>query len=121
MCLYINADNPVAKVAETDMTVWKIIRHNNMSLFMFFRYNRHNKYSVELEVLSNNTVESGFHAYITKDIAIERAEFYKTVIGMEKLKVVQFTIPKGAQYYIGWCGKEIASNEIIAGDLRPCQ
>ena len=108
MCLHIKSG---PHVADKDMTVWKVITGNNLSQWFDFKYSPNRKYkTVKLDVLTydGGRIEEGYHAY--------RFKLDKVVDGL--YKAVEFTIPKGATYYLG-TGGDIVSNRIVSGDLKP--
>lgn len=134
MCMTIK-ESGFKKVAEEDMTVYKVIRDDNTSEIQRFPYEPGARYTLspaDSDKFSRaglrprkddgwRRVYEGFHAYITKkaadsDMADEfnMADDFNVVL---KLKVVAFTIPKGAKYYLGTL-ETIVSDTIIAGDLK---
>lgn len=127
MCLTIK-ESGFEMIAEEDMTVYKVIRTDNTSQMQRFPYDPGAQYTLppadsakfNLAGLKPRKddgwrrVYSGFHAYITKEEAEDRvAQAYAPAV----LKVVAFTVPKGAHYYLGFY-EEIVSDQIIAGDLK---
>lgn len=121
MCLYIDRDihggkRPRAKIAKEDIPVCKVIAANNESLHRKFKYTRRKTYQLQKSLrvkrlYDDHVIEEGFHAYVITAIK-------KSVITSRPSKVVRFTIPKGAKYFIGY-GEEIVSDKIRAGELRP--
>lgn len=121
MCLYIDRDihggkRPRAKIAKQDIPVYKVIGEDDKSLYQKFKYTRRKTYELEKSLrvepfCDDYVIEEGFHAYVI-------AAIKKSVIISRPSKIVRFTIPKGAKYFIGY-GEEIVSDKIRSGELRP--
>lgn len=126
MCLYIDKDihgykKPRARTAKEDIPVYKIIKKSNKSLHRGFKYTRRKDYEHEKlkHFLYDNDyiVEYGFHAYTS----LERAsEAWEGLLFWDRIdtKIVRFTIPAGAEYFMGEDG-EVVSGKIRSGELRP--
>lgn len=128
MCLLIDikkhADHSdtLPLVAKQDITVYKMIFTNNESLYTFFKYKPNTlyrlrkslkiEYSQPLKQNVKKTVEEGFHAF-TKENGF-------TGLNLPYKKLVKFTIPKGAKYYLGMNG-DIVSTSIRSGNLKGIQ
>lgn len=116
MCLEIVSSK---KIAIEDMTVYKVIHANNTSAARLFHYepgvlytlaaNDRKKFDLA-EWDTAQIVNEGFHAYGEKAMA-DHCHDYRNE------KTVAFTIPKGAQYYLGTFGT-IVSDAIVAGSLE---
>ena len=118
MCLRIMCGPHVADKA---MTVWKVIKFTNLSMWQSFVYEPNHRYeTVELTVINKSNyvrsayliINEGYHAFTNL-----RAAHDEIVTFGSGYKVVKFTIPKGATYFIG-DDDDIVSNRIISGDLK---
>lgn len=105
MCLHTIQKVPF--IAEQDIIVYKVISKRNLSLIQLFQYIpncTHKKVSIEPRNGYNGAPEYeisyGYHSFIDMPAALEEM---KRVCGLIKisLKVVEFTIPKGTEYYKG--------------------
>lgn len=115
MCLI--AKNNVINIAINDITVYKIIKMNNESIYRGFSYNYKKKYklnkSLKIDIDGRRLIIfEGFHAYTSKNIAEDN---YCDMIFSEK--IVEFIIPKGSEFVISYDDQEIVSNQIISGNL----
>lgn len=103
-------------IAKKDMPVWKMIHNTNHSFFEGFLYQPNKRYMIEFPYLiGTRIVDKGYHAFRSRKTARQHYGINMSC----KPKIVKFTIPKGAKYYIGEDG-DIVSNTIIAGDLKHC-
>jgi hypothetical protein len=108
-------------IAKEDMLVYKVISESDKSLYARFQYKPNELYRLRKPLRPAGTfadrVNEGFHAYTQ----LSTATFKCSVYGgwTDKPKVVQFTIPKGARYFLGKMG-DIVSTSIRSGDLQPC-
>lgn len=112
-------------VATKPILVYKVIRDDNRSFYCHFPYTPNQKYQTKLAVESflyqhesMTKVEDGFHAWMDKQEAIRESDTLNSEFWQDT-KIVSFTIPKGALYYLG-NRKDIVSNKINSGDLSPC-
>lgn len=120
MCLYVERGMAI-KTAKQDITVYKMITKNNISVYQNFKYEPNTLYRLRKKLVAervrNNTiriVNSGFHAFRNN------ADSYalKAInTNYSNEKYVEFTIPKGAKYYIGEYG-DIVSTSIRSGSLK---
>lgn len=122
MCLNTRETKP--SIAETDITVYKIIFHNNYSQVQRFEYEPNKIYEIdhlEIEISESvfNTVSEGFHAFKNLSGALLVKDITKGAMIPWVMKIVEFTIPKGSEYIISNGGYEIVSNKIISGSLKP--
>lgn len=127
MCLYIDKlfhqriDNILQPlIAKTDKTVWKVIGKHNLSMHRKKHYSPNKLYQrvafgYSSDSLNIQYIEAGYHAFTSRCIA--RLKYYSN---KEEYKLVKFTIPKGAKYYIGEDG-DIVSNMIKSGNLIHCR
>ena len=124
MCLYV-ASGP--HIAENDITVWKLISDNNISKHYGFDYSEWVGKTcphVELKPVkrsrflwcplnSDSTIDEGYHAFTNEhDVLSILSTSHHT------MKLVKFTIPKYATYYIG-VQNEIVSSTIRCDSLKP--
>lgn len=109
MCLYIKSG---PHIAGRDILVWKVLCSDNSSLHREFDYVPNKTYKpVELRVdRAYNAIHAGYHSFRSRHVA-------RTVKNYTGQKVVKFTIPKGAKYYIGNY-EERVSSIIRSGDLK---
>lgn len=116
MCLSVRAGTG-CRVAEEPITVYKVIGRDNVSASYAFQYVPNTTYRIDAskfkaEKVGNvEFVNEGFHSFA----ALEDAREYLITLRYEK--VVAFTIPKGAHYYVGTRG-DLVSDSISAGDLE---
>lgn len=121
MCLEIET-NGFKRIAEEDITVYKVLNKDNTSSIRGFLYGPGVQYTLnavergsfeQAEINSGMSgrrrVHAGFHAYTTSSAADASHD-------IKSQKTVAFTIPKSAHYYLG-SFYEIAADTIIAGDL----
>ena len=126
MCLIIDYDKHRDRykplIADRDILVWKIIYDTNVSLYRGFQYIANTQYCTEeLKVQFEHSIHAGYHAYTTRETTRARVRTFRKVLQKGvKIKIVKFTIPKGAKYYIG-NNLDIVSNTIISGDLKHCR
>jgi hypothetical protein len=134
MCLKILTSHHVnnkwvPKVAEEDILVYKVIFSYNRSFFECFQYEPNTQFDINepLRVTGpfateafNNLVHQGFHAYMGKASAKKNLQKWLDADVVEEglAKVVEFTIPKGASYFLGE-NDDIVSTSIRAGNLEP--
>lgn len=121
MCLYTN--DLACKIAEEDITVYKVIRYDNTSIVKNFKYvkNRMNEQvelcPVVLPNIKNNIAyefNAGYHSFKSIDISLK--DIYNFGLGPYELingfaKISKFIIPKGSMYYEN--DYSIVSNRII--------
>lgn len=121
MCLYTN--DLACKIAEEDITVYKVIRYDNTSIVKNFKYvkNRMNEQvelcPVNLADTINNIaykISAGYHSFKSIDISLKN--IYNFDLGPYELingftKISKFIIPKGSMYYEN--DYSIVSNRII--------
>lgn len=117
MCLYtykVGNVMPTAKVATTDIVVYKIIFKNNESFYKYFEYTPNTLYRLRKPLVPIKEdsyrcykIERGFHSY----------EKNTDSIFSNLCKKVKFIIPKGAKYFCGHNG-DIVSTSIRSGSLR---
>lgn len=120
MCLHIDLSKHkwedglcLAKKATEDILVWKVITKDNLSVWRHFIY-RENKLFKTQFIQKEEVIYNGYHAYTSRKKAREEHELD---IGE---KIVRFTIPKGARYFMG-LNNDVASNMIKSGDLKHCR
>lgn len=115
MCLEIET-NGFKRIAEKDITVYKVLNKDNTSSILRFHYDQNGRYKLDAfyresfeHAVEYGRVYEGFHAYTDKSHADANldGQFEKTVA---------FTVPKGAHYYLG-IFYDIVADTIIAGDL----
>lgn len=115
MCLYARRDAKIL-TAEKNIDVYKVINIlTNKSFMQDFQYKPNTLYrlkkKIEPKVLQKSQiVHSGFHSF-TKE------PHYMTT-SIVDVKIVKFTIPKGAKYMISADGKEMVSTSIRSGSLE---
>lgn len=100
------------KTTTRDILVYKIIQKNNKSLFQDFQYEPNTLYHLGTKLIRipgtfPGRINEGFHAYRGKKF-----------VGSRLAKCVEFIIPKGAKYYLGF-DNEIVSDLIKSGSLTP--
>ena len=108
MCLYVKSGSKM-RVAREPITVYKVIRFDNTSVVRGFQYKPNTLYRLRraLKVIKYDEyleINAGFHSYT-----------YKSYQNGKKL--VEFTIPKGAKYYVGM-NSQIVSTSIRSGSLE---
>lgn len=116
MCFYINEKTPELRIAESDITCYKIIKKTWFSFLGFyisihkgFLYWFKHKFSckkVMLCVVNDFCIYEGYHSYTTKYQADRNKWVYKAV-------VKEFVIPKGTTYYIDEDSQEYVSEKIL--------
>lgn len=132
MCLYV--DEQLHKktcngfkphTARKNITVWKVIKKNNYSLYLNKCYKQNilyprvkfgysGRYSSSFsDIKEFATIDRGYHSYRSR----ERARDEHHNVQHNNSKIVKFIIPKGAKYYIGDC-EDIVSDIIKSGDLK---
>lgn len=107
MCLYTDTDK--ALIAKEDIHVWKVITSKNLSIHQYFEYKPNTLYRLRkaLKLVGiPSRIYEGFHSF--------RIKPYKDI---PEYKVVEFTIPKGAKYFLG-IHDDIVSTSIRSGTLR---
>lgn len=113
------------KIAEKDITCYKIIRKNMTSLIYggeitwdFGKVYKTTMKSTEVETRISEKiriVKQGFHSYKSHE---DVKEGYSQVVGIPCI-IVECTIPKGALYYDGYHYKEdgFTSNQLIVNKV----
>lgn len=101
-------------VASEPIAAWKMLTKNNRSLYCDFQYFPNKKYDSAALIVNNYIVQEGFHAYRSKETAINLQGAVSRI--KDKSKVAMFIIPRGASYYLG-IGNEIVSDSIVSGYL----
>jgi hypothetical protein len=127
MCVYVERrSNP--SIAEGAIRVYKVIGLDNKSLQRGFQYtaDTHYDHPAELTVRGDvnknvptdwGVINEGFHAFMSLRIAMHVAE--KSGKNGIKCKVVQFTVPDGAEFYKDdHETSAIVTDEIVAGSLE---
>lgn len=118
MCFYIQKTsnrNKKEQVATKDITVYKVIRNNNTSLFQYFLYKSNTLYRLREKLKRSSTgktIHKGFHSYSEIERACRSAD-------VEQSKIVAFTIPKGAKFYFNSVKREYVSTSIRSDNLKP--
>lgn len=112
MCLCVK-ENTWRKIATHDIEVWKVLKNDNRSIVQGFQYKPNTLFRLrkKLNPEDSQGIYEGFHAYTNKAEA-------ETMVGGD-WKLVTFTIPKGAVYFLGICD-EIVSTSIRSGNLKRC-
>lgn len=96
--------------AKEDITVYKIIKNDNTSMYQDFQYKPNTQYCLGKNLKPWDLiciyfeVDEGFHAYLSKRFTPDK-------------KLVEFVIPKGAKYFLG-INNDIVSDSIKSGDLK---
>ena len=125
MCLKIKSGPHYAK---KDISVFKIVLNDNRSFYRKFTYTPNTQYrQVGIRPYFGG-IKRGYHAYRRElsDVyfqgyaggyMINFRDSYSITIDLGTEKIVAFTIPKGAKYYIGFRG-DIVATEIKSGSLK---
>lgn len=124
MCL-----TPISKekTAKKDILVYKVIDDLDKSFHYNFQYTPNETYNLDkklavvetchsidnYELISEKIINEGFHSFDSLEPA---GDWYWVSLKRGISKLVEFTIPKGAKYYIGTNG-ELVSSSIRAGNL----
>lgn len=114
MCLYLESRKQSAIIATEEFKVYKVLQKDNRSEFQNYLYEPNQlSHRVNL-VISNNMfdgphIRKGYHSYVSFKVAYTFCP--------KDHKIVEFTIPKGAKYYLGNY-EDIVSNRIMSGDLK---
>lgn len=116
MC-WISANKPEFKVAEKDITSYKIVYKAEKGKFrsMYFNkiYTPGKLESLKKDLLFERTLSyliyEGFHSYEAKAEGVRKEPFH---LSQSNVTFVRCTIPKGATYCVNEDG-EIVSNKII--------
>lgn len=133
MCLTINNSmhpNFKAHTVKSDMTVYKLLLHNDTSKYQGFKYVPHREYGeISFRLIpwghavmgyGGYMIEQGWHGFDGLEWATlakkNHDEYYHTS-GFMSAKIVEFIIPKGSLYFIGQNG-DIVANRIKSGNLR---
>ena len=112
MCFHVHPDHPTAKIAEKDITCYKVVetvRGNNqykvkyISLYQGFIYERGKTYFSEISRYYNK-IEEGVHSYTNLKTASEYKRY--------GVVLIECTIPKGSTYYYDPENEEYVSNQI---------
>lgn len=134
MCLEILKESHLQckpLVARENMIVYKVINKTNASYHRYFKYIPNTLYRLRkslkvskfyIHALKESInyksetryIHEGYHSYKNKPKSTEI-----TMIDMVSggVKIVKFTIPKGAKYFLGIDG-DIVSTSIRSGNLR---
>lgn len=126
MCLFVKGKIQVAK---EPITVYKIITVENKSKYQHFRYTPDTLYRLRKalktkRLYGDRVIEPGFHAYRTLGYTKRALSYTKRALtgyivrSWSREKIVEFTIPKGAKYYLGH-NNDIVSTSIRSGSLVP--
>ena len=117
MCL--NASHPKVKILKEDKKVYKILeykpkspKYKYVSWYKGFKYSFNTLYTIKGKLtIYYGDVNEGFHAYRTK-------KAYKNSFawGNNRAVLVECTIPKGSEYFLGKNG-DIVSNQIILNNI----
>lgn len=127
MCLTIES-HQLANIAQEDITVWKVYRKTEKYLLSYYQEVRTNfgeQPTVEFGIVDDendegySAVEEGYHSFKNLEDALK---FYRTTRTNNVL--IECTIPKGSQYYLGTFGvrqgyKCYASNNLIVENYVP--
>lgn len=109
MCFFIHEKYSEAKIAEKNITCYKIMRKNYKSFIRGFNYKPlldKKTPTVNIKV-KNKYILKGYHSYSNK-------KFTLSVIAHTKfLNIIICTIPKGTKYYYDPKNKEYVSETII--------
>ena len=116
MCLYVKKGSKM-KVAREPITVYKVLCNDNKSEFYKFQYKPNALYRLRralkvVEYDGERRIYAGFHSFADISTGCAASIAYGSL-----KKLVEFTIPKGAKYYIG-TNNEIVSTSIRSGSLR---
>ena len=120
MCFYIDSRHPNKKEAKKDITCYKILFKNWVSIINCFRYIQEKIYSdynalnVERGTFYARVINRGYHSYSSKEIALNA---YKTMVPVYVRIVVKCIIPKGSYYYYNSKRHEYVSNKIKITDI----
>lgn len=110
MCFYIRTNHEKEQTATEDITVYKIIFRDNVSMYRGFSYVPNTLYRLRKKLKIDHgiidIIDEGFHSYSIK-----------IPVSSSIRKLVQFIIPKGAKYYYDPINKEYVSSSIRSGVL----
>ena len=104
MCLGKVGDK---KIAEEDMTVWKVCcvkEEYVISSYRYFNYQFEEIYETPIEVEEypdERIIHAGFHSFPNLIDAKREAEFWNERDRIKEEMVIKCTIPKGTIYYEG--------------------
>ena len=120
MCLNIDfkIHAPRAHTAKKRITVFKVISRDDVSMVRSFRYSPHREYRCSMSIDHSARVHEGFHAFLRYGTAERVSRRGWGPMAGDWAKVVEFHIPKGAEYFIGLNG-DVVSNKIVSGSLKP--
>lgn len=115
MCLRLTKNSKFL-ITEKDITVWKAFEIKNGNLispFKYYKYKLGEKYSLNsnLEVIWEDSVDEGFHAYISKK------ELITTHKWIDQSVIIPCKIPKGSQYVIGCFENYTEENNIVSNNI----
>lgn len=105
-------------IAKEDIVVYKVLQNDLTSPHRVFQYERNTHYYQEGKKFGMSkdhvdyadnwyfTIDQGLHAYTSELVADRnRSILYD--------RIYEMVVPKGSQYYISRCGKEIVSDNLI--------
>jgi hypothetical protein len=120
MCLFLENKQVTKQVAETNMTVYKVVMEDKDGLVTAYQQTPveigktyRSKLTKEIKNRFQPVITFGLHSFLNLSSAIKDAKTYDTP--NQRHFVVECVIPKGSYYYIGTALGCIsyASNKII--------
>jgi hypothetical protein len=122
MCFEIDEQHKEKKIAEKDITCYKLIIKNQNELktpFMGSVINFGDTVEAYLEIFKY-FVEDGIHSYTSfgKAFAVKMRLITDGWASPGKLIIIKSVIPKGAEYFFNSYDKEYVSSKMIYGKKR---